>query len=291
MNTKTIFRLSAVAALISSMTSCSNSINEEPIIDPNVIRIDAVHPSSINTRVTATGFENNDQIGVFVAAEGSILQAFGNSVNNGLFTYDGSQWNPMRTYYWNEGKHDIYAYYPYRELVDNVEDMSFTVASDQSAPEGYSSSDFLWAKAESQQAGTSAVKLIFSHIMSRAIVELVKGEKYEGEIPDNAEVTIHNVVPTASIDISTGSAGKDNYAAAESIKMQRIANGKYAAIIVPQRIDTRRPLVEVNIDNVSYLMEGSISFKQGFQHTITITLTANPQQAEIEIGGGINNWD
>ena len=127
--------------------------------------------------------------------------------------------------------------------------------------------------------------------MSRAIVELVKGEKYEGEIPDNAEVTIHNVVPTASIDISTGSAGKDNYAAAESIKMQRIANGKYAAIIVPQRIDTRRPLVEVNIDNVSYLMEGSISFKQGFQHTITITLTANPQQAEIEIGGGINNWD
>ena len=278
MNTKTLFKLSAVAALI-SMTSCSNSMNEEPIIDPNVIRIYAVHPSA-KTRVTATGFENNDQIGVFVAAEGSTLQAFGNSVNNGLFTY-----------YWNEGKHDIYAYYPYQELVDNVEDMSFTVESDQSTSTGYSKSDFLWATTESQQAGTSAVKLTFSHIMSRVIVELVKGEKYEGEIPDNAEVTIHNVVPTASIDIATGSAGKDNYAAAASIKMQRIANSKYAAIIVPQRIDTRRPLVEVNIDNVSYLMEGVMSFKQGFQHTITITLTANPQQAEIEIGGGIDNWD
>lgn len=136
MNTKTIFRLSAVAVLI-SMTSCSKNMNEELQIDPNVIRIDAVHPSSAKTRVTATGFENNDQIGVFVTAEGSTLQAFGNSVNNGLFTYDGSKWNPIRTYYWDEGKHDIYAYYPYQEQVDNVEDMSFTVESDQSTSAGY----------------------------------------------------------------------------------------------------------------------------------------------------------
>lgn len=289
---RNVIKLMAISA-VASFASCVNDIDvtEENGADPNVISINAVHPSQNKTRVSSIGFDSNDKIGVFVSAEGSTLQAFGNSVNNGCFTYDGNKWNPEKTFYWNEGKHDVYAYYPYQTEVKDVEDLPFAVQKDQSTLEGYGASDFLWAKAENQQSSTTPVTLTFDHIMSRAIVELVKGDKYEGDIPENAEVYIHNTVTKASVDISTGSTGKDSYANTETIKMQKLATGKYAAIIVPQRIDTRRPLVEVIIGNISYLMEGTMSFKQGFQHTLTVTLASNPQQAEIEIGGGLGNWD
>lgn len=289
---KNLFLAMMVMTATAMFVSCSNEdeIEKTEQFDPNVIRLEAVHPSQV-TRVNSLGFDAEDQIGVFVAAEGITLQAIGNSVNNGQFTYDGSNWNPKRRYLWNEGKHDVYAYYPYQAEVNDVEDMAFSVQLDQSTAAGYSESDFLWAKAEGQQAGVSPVVLQFRHIMSRAVVELVKGDKYEGDIPEDAEVYIHNTVTLATVDIATGSSSKDNYAGLETIKMQKLQTGKYGAIVVPQRIDSRRPLVEVIVGNVSYLMEGTMSFKQGYQHTISITLNSNPQQTEIEIGGGIGNWD
>ena len=72
--------------------------------------------------------------------------------------------------------------------------------------------------------------------------------------------------------------------------MQKLSKNLYAAIVVPQNISSRRRLVEITMGNISYLMEGTMSFKQGFQHTITVTVTENPQQAEISIGGGIEGW-
>ena len=51
-----------------------------------------------------------------------------------------------------------------------------------------------------------------------------------------------------------------------------------------------RPLVEVIVDGVSYLMEGKISLKPGMRHTITVTLDKNPEKIKIDIGGEIGNW-
>lgn len=239
--------------------------------------------------VPSTG--KGDEIGVFVVPEGAILQPFGNAVNNGHYTYDGTRWIPSRTYYWNEGKHNVFAYYPYTAQVNDTEVFPFRVSTDQSTAENYSKSDFLWAKAEGQQAGTSPVSLKFRHMLSRAIVEIVKSDEYEGDLPDDITVFLHNTVTLANIDISVGGSCKDAHAGAESIRMQKLSKNLYAAIVVPQNISTRRPLVEVIMGNVSYLMEGTMSFKQGYQHTITITVTENPQQAEIHIGGVIGDWD
>ncbi len=98
------------------------------------------------------------------------MQPFGNSVNNGKFSYDGTQWNPQRTYYWNEGKQDVYAYYPYDAGTDDVSDYKFTVRTDQSTAEGYGKSDFLWAKTADVAASASPITLKFDHLLSRAIV-------------------------------------------------------------------------------------------------------------------------
>jgi hypothetical protein len=43
--------------------------------------------------------------------------------------------------------------------------------------------------------------------------------------------------------------------------------------------------------NVSYLLEGTISYKQGMQSTIVVTLTKNPEQTKIEIGGSMGSWN
>jgi hypothetical protein len=97
-------------------------------------------------------------------------------------------------------------------------------------------------------------------------------------------------VTKASIDLSTGDAGKDNYAGTSSVKALQKSATEYTAIVVPQNITTRRPLVEVITGGVSYLMEGKISLKPGMRHTITVTLDKNPEQTKIDIGGEIVNW-
>ena len=271
-----------------AIVSCSDK-NLDNSAKDNEIRIDAVHPSQ--TRTSNMGFENGDQIGVFVVPEGAILQPFGNAVNNGKFVYNGYVWNPASTYYWNEGKHNVYAYYPYTSNITDTESHVFNVSEDQSSDENYFASDFLWAKADGIQASTSPVSLKFSHVMSSALVEIVKSKDFEGDLPDDIQVYLHNTVTTANIDLATGGACKDAYASPNSIKMQKLSTNLFSAIVVPQNITTRRPLVEIIMGNVSYLMEGTMSFKQGYQHTITVTVTENPQQAEINIGGGIGNWN
>lgn len=288
---KTMYRI-LMAAVILMAASCTN--DNEPLTDAveQEIRLDLMYPS---TRLTDTNFEAKDKIGVYMVAEGEDLQIGGNELNNELFTYNGSTWTSERKAYWNKGKHTIYAYYPYAKNVADTDNYPFTVSTDQSATvegvSGYEASDFLWASAEDVEASADPVKLKFSHCMSRVKVVLQKGDDYTGDIPANCEVYIHNMVPTALVDLQTGSVEASPYAAVEAVKCRKLGNTEFVACIVPQRIGSRRPLIEVVTSNVSYILEGTISLKQGYQSTITVTLSQSPEQVEIEIGGGIEGWD
>lgn len=243
------------------------------------------------TRATDTKFENNDRIGIYMTANDATLQIGGNELNNELFSYNGKSWTAARKVYWDNGTHNVFAYYPYSASINDTEDYAFAVAEDQSTHAGFTASDFLWASKEGVTASASPVTLKFSHRMSKAIVKLEKSEDYEGNIPSDCEVYIHNTVGTASIDLSSGGVSKDIYAGTNTIKAQKISNTEYQAIVVPQNIETRRPLIEVVTQGVSYLMEGKISFKQGFAHTMVVTLSKNPTQTKIEIGGSIGGWN
>lgn len=128
--------------------------------------------------------------------------------------------------------------------------------------------------------------------MSKLTVRLIKGEDYEGdELPQDAEVFIHNTVPNATIDLAAGIATKTLYGTEATLKAKAAGNNRYTAIVVPQRITNRRPLVEVVMRGVSYLMESTFVFKPGMHHIISLTITKNPEQVKIEIGGEIENWE
>ena len=281
--------LLAVGALM--MAACSSEGTSEQqgfVADKGEIQLQFVHPAQ--TRATDTQFENTDQIGVYVTAKDVALQIGGNEVNNELFTYNGTSWTSSRRVYWNEGQHDVYAYYPYSKTVNDIMDYSFEVQADQNTDDGYTQSDFLWAGKKDVAASAQPVAMQFAHKLSNVVVRLEKGENYTGDIPASTEVYILGTVTKAVIDLSTGDAAKDDYAGTGTVRCRQNSAAEYVACVVPQNITTRRPLVEVITNGVSYLMEGKISLKPGMRHTISVTLDKNPEQTKIDIGGEIGGW-
>lgn len=281
----------ALSLALFALVSCSKQ--DAPL--PSEMVFDAQHPA---TKATASAFEPGDKMGIYVTkyqdSKPSVLQVSGNYANNSAATLEAGKWKASPAIYWEEGKFDIYAYYPYT-TVASVDEMPFSVALDQGVPESqgglsaYEASDFLWAKA-SAVSQSASVPLNFTHRMSRLVINLVKGEDYEGDIPSDATVIIHNTIPKAVIDLSVGIVVKDNYAPAQSIKAAKINDSRYEVILVPQRIDTRRPLIEVITKGVSYMIERTFIFRQGTQHTINVILSDNPDRMRIEIGGEIEGW-
>lgn len=289
--------MTMVAALL--IGGCTKSDDE--IFSSNEMRFTAQYPST--TRATGSEFETGDAIGVFVTqynGESVVpLQISGNYANNSKSIFDGTNWSNSPAIYWDgdkpEAKYDIFGYYPFDKPA-SVDEYLFTVALDQSteataeALSGYEASDFLWAKAEAVSQ-VSTVPLIFNHRLSKIVVNLIKGEDYTGDVPTDAVVRIHSTVPTANIDLASGMVTKNSYAPAESITTKKVSDGVYTAIIVPQRLQTRRPFIEIVSEGVSYLVESSFLFRSGIQHTIDITLNNNPDKVKIEIGGEIEGWD
>ena len=256
------------------------------------------------TRVVNDEFEAEDKVGLYVtdyvdAETPAPLQVSGNRANNEAMTFDGEKWNIERPIYWGEGKSDVYAYYPYTAEISNVDEMPFSVATDQDEEGAYEASDLLWAKASGVSQSGGAVSLAMKHSMSRLVVKIVAGEDYVGSLPADATVHLHSTVTDALVALSTGSVVKNPYAGAKSIKMHNLglrnfAEGKavvYEAIVLPQMLETSVPLLEINSKSVSYLLEDAFNFKPGTSYTYTAVLNESTTAIKVEIGCEIEDWN
>ena len=291
---KKIFSILAIAALL--MVGCENS-EDIPVVEDGVMQIEVLHPSA--TRATETAFEGGDKIGLYATEYNgdvaSPLQISGNWANNVATTYDGAIWTPAKKIFWSENKMDVYGYYPYM-IPSSIDEHLWSVQLDQSTPEtanalsGYEASDFLWAKAKGVSQVEESVQLEFKHRCSKLVIKLVKGADYSGVLPTESELYIHSTVPTATIDFTTGAVTKYLYGEMETIKAKRVDDGTFEAIIIPQRLETRRPFLEFIANGVSYLYEGTFIFKAGKQHTLELTIDTNPDQIQVEIGGETGGW-
>ena len=257
-----------------------------------------------HTRVADGAFEAEDQLGLYVvdyvdAETPAPLQVSGNRANNEVMTYDGAEWSLARPIYWGSGKADVYAYYPYAAEVSHVDQMSFSVATDQDVEGAYEASDFLWAKAEGVQQSGGAVSLLMKHSMSRLVVKIVAGKDYVGSLPSDATVHLHSTVTDAHISLANGSVVKDPYGGTHSIKMRNLGirtfeEGKavvYEAIVVPQMLETSVPLLEINAKSVSYLLEDAFNFKPGTSYTYTAVLNESTTSIKVDIGCELEDWN
>ncbi len=288
----------ALAALTLVAVGCNNVDNVEPT-DPNVIRVEA----SLNgTRVTLTDFEQNDVMGLFaveyVDGVKQPLQVIGNYINNEPLTYDGAQWSAQSTLYWSQNACDFYGVYPYMEL-ETIKDFLFDVQTDQNSAKtaetlgGYEASDLMWAVDSNVKQSDGNVSLNFKHMMSRLVINLVKGDEYEGELPQEISAHIYNTATTALVDLSAGNLEKYALSGKNTITMRQVDEDTFDAIVVPQHIERDTPLVEITMDGIAYLLEYSISFRPGYQHTINVVLNTSPDQEKIEISidGEVGGWE
>lgn len=110
-------------------------------------------------------------------------------------------------------------------------------------------------------------------------------------MPKDVVVKVHGTVTDAIVDLGSGVVVKDNYGKAKTITMKKESDTVFSSIIVPQRIDSRQPLIEVLTNNVSYLMESRFVFRSGIQHSVNIILDSDPAKVKIEIGGEIQGWN
>lgn len=289
-------RYIGLAALALLVMGCEKEDNYQ--VEDGAMRIEVLHPSA--TRATETAFESGDVIGLYAteyAGEVAVpLQISGNWANNVATTFDGALWTPDKKIFWSDNKMDVYGYYPYMKPT-SIEEHLWSVQLDQSTPEtsdalsGYEASDFLWAKAEGVSQEGGSVQLQFKHRCSKLVIKLVKGKDYSGVLPTESELYIHSTVPTATIDFVNGVVVKDIYGEMETIKARRVDDETFEAIIIPQRMETRRPFIEYIANGISFLYEGTFVFKAGKLHTLELTINSNPDQIEIEVGGNIENWE
>lgn len=265
------------------------------------------YPSS--TKANDAGFAEGDKCGVYITeynGETQVpLQVSGNYVNNVGFIFSNSNWSAVSNVYWSDKKMDIYAYYPYiSPNPSSVDECRFSVATDQSTEatanslSGYEASDFLWACSEGVQKGSGQaqepVEMTFSHKMSKLIVVLAKGDNFTGDISeftDGASLYVHNTVPEATIDMATGTVSKYIFGEVEAIKCRKVDAQRFEAIIVPQRLPSIRPFLELVSGDVSLMAEKDFNFKEGVVYTITLTLNTSKDQILIDIGGQVENWN
>lgn len=289
-------RYIGLAALALLVMGCEKEDNYQ--VEEGAMRIEVLHPSA--TRATETAFESGDVIGLYATEyAGEVaapLQISGNWINNEAITYNGKEWNADKTLYWSENKLDVYGYYPYM-APSSIDEHLWSVQLDQSTPEttdalsGYEASDFLWAKATGVEQANGDVQLQFKHRCSKLVIKLVKGPDYAGVLPTESELYIHSTVPTATLDFVNGAVTKYLYGEMATIKARRVDDATFEAIIVPQRMETRRPFLEYIANGVSYLYESTFIFKAGKQHTLELTINSNPDQIEIEVGGEVTDWE
>lgn len=288
----------ALAALALVAMSCEReNIDNTPIVDDSVMRIEALHPS---TRATETSFENGDVIGLYATTyegeQAMPLQISGNWINNEALTYNGSSWKGRRTFYWNEGLMDVYGYYPYMEPTV-INKHKWAVQTDQSLPatedalSAYEASDFLWAKAEGVSQEDGSVQLQFKHMCSKVVIKLVKGEEYTDAFPEDIDVYLYSTVPQALINFTTGIVSKDPHGDAQKIKARKVAIDTFELIVVPQSILEYSPFVEIVMGGISYMTEEIFTYHAGKEYIVSITLDNSPQKIEINVGGSVGGWD
>ncbi len=133
----------------------------------------------------------------------------------------------------------------------------------------------------------------FKHMMSKLVVRLIKGPNFEGDIPNDVVAHIYNTVGSCTVNWLTGSVEKDAFGAKPTITMKKLDNENFEAVVVPQNLEKRTPLVELTMGGIAYLLEYSLSFRPGYVHYIDVTLNTSPDQEQIEISidPGINPWD
>lgn len=287
------YKILALAAIVVSCSKVSPTNHDQEI----------KFVSSISTKVTASAFEIGDKISVWAVeqdgSEAIPVQLGGNYLNNEILTFTGSKWKSAQKLYWSDKPCDFIAVYPCIGTLTSVDRQVFSLELDQNAPEGigklsgYEAADRMVAVTRNVSRADGSVMLDFRHVLAKCSVNIVKGDNFEGDVPDDIVVHIYNTVVDYYLDLNKGTAGQCPAGSRKTITMHKKDNLHFDAIVVPQNIETNTPLIEVMSGGISYLLHYSMSFKPRYNHTINVILNTSPDQEKIEISidPDLDEWE
>ncbi len=180
---------------------------------------------------------------------------------------------------------DIRAIYPTGYMNSN----NFSVTKlNQTGQESYMASDLMFAKLEDVEKTTSAVPLVFHHLMSKICVNLT-GEG--GVVLTNSTVKLLNVMTETTFNPQTGEVDFNNAVGSSAGNILMTNNGAQgcAAIIVPQKKNSGflLEIVLQNNDVLHYKTVQDIIFESGKVYTFNVTVI----ESNISVETTITPWD
>lgn len=283
------FTLLSICACSSDGSDGNTDVIQPPVENKLAINIS----TNISSRATEEAFEVGDCVGLYVANYGkdgkpTALKTSGNHVDNLKFTYNGT-WTPTQAVYWQDSTThaDFYLYYPYTSSISSVDAMPFNVKEDQSKEADYKACDLLIGKAADIAPTKNEIMITAKHVISQMAIKVVPGNGFTQTSLDAAKVAVkvNGVKTTSTVNLATATATGN----AKSITAYK-AGETYKAIIVPQRIDTRLPLIEVVMEGVSYICNSRFVFKPGMEHLVNVVIDKNANQTKIDINGNTTKW-
>lgn len=251
-----------LAALALLCTGCSHDERSAPSL--------RILPH-LDTRVTALNFEAGDCIGL------RIDRSTGTYAENAPLTCDGVAFRSgSLTWYAGSDASTLTACHPYDAAGFP---QRFAVAPDQTA--GLTASDLLGARSERVVPTSSAVPMLFRHLLSHLTIATTG----DGG-PAVASLRLAGLAGTAVIDWETLTASAAEDAAPATILPRTVSAGGYEAILVPQE-----GCLTVSVTTAaggSYERSVRVSLQGGKSYRLALTLTS--EALDVSLAGEIEAW-
>lgn len=280
------------------------------------------------SRATETNFEAMDEIGVFVYA-GYLGSGPYHSSNMRYYTVDGTpdgttspQWTTTEplggalaygtTYY-------ATAYYPYQAGLSNATQVSYALATNQTATQALERSDFMWATPVTVTTATATptAKFSFAHLMCKLVLSLDVPTLIDGSVASKINsIKIKNLKTKCTINLGTGALSDVSIVADITPRLvsgdwSAGATSKWEAIVLPQTVASGVSIVEAKIQTaagektvaytlpaggvtlgsgqkITYLLTNSVdvSFTTELMNSYSYTATTN-QPLNIKVAKGV----
>ncbi len=244
-----------------------------------------IHIATAVTRVADERFEDGDVLGLFVVNEPETLAASGNQYDNEPLTFADGTLTSRELYYRDDRTvTDFCCYFPYRQTVEDVEALPFKVNADQSTPDGYKGSDFLWGQTTGVLPSERLVNIPMRHLTSRLRVVLKPGAGWSAEELAGAKVVLCGLKTDGLVNLKDGSVEVGD--TGEEIVARNDGGGVFSALVVPQSV-VNAELVKIVVGTNEYVLRTSIGLQSGKVHGCTVTV--NKTGGSINVG--IVGWE
>lgn len=308
----TKYLMMAAASLLLT-TACSNEYDESPApakqgkpvqFDMTLAGVNSRTVTGTDASRTTTWVEG-DAVGIFAYKRGDTTTP---TAINAKYVLQGANWVAEGTAIFAEDgqQYDYYAYYPYKEGVENPAAVSLASLADQTTAEGvnYGLSDVMGSQNKTVAADAQTIPLVFKHLFAMVEVKVIGDADLLTKQPASvvlkgvklgATLNLLGDAPVATVNAEEAGSDVTMYYLTKTADNDK-APFAYRAVVPAQTIAAKTSLVAVNGVNEagkSYELQFSTAVTYEASKFRVITVKIGAPKASITIPAGditIDPW-